>query len=126
MLVHQCRYPLSLPLCSASWKKGWSFTWSMACSMFGIKDLCFELAFSFLFFSFLFFLTAQLEKDVLALQRSTVFATHLQVLSLQYCDLVNDCQLALLSLATRGTVQITNYYGDSVNAMNTIRLLSSP
>lgn len=63
----------------------------------------------------------QYEQDVFGFRRSTVFATNLAHLSLQYCDLVNDTQLALLVLAARDTLEIINYYSERVAAMKSVR-----
>ena len=70
----------------------------------------------FIFIMHSLLICLQSDGEILSLRRSTVFVTHLEILSLQYCDLVNDSQLLLLWLASRGTLAITNYYGDLVNA----------
>ncbi len=53
-------------------------------------------------------------EDLCLPHRSTVYATRLKWLDIEYCDKVNDTQMAEIAAVCRGTLKIRNYYGEIV------------
>ena len=53
-------------------------------------------------------------EDLYLPHRSTIYATKLKYVDVEYCDQVNDTYMAEIVAICRGTLKVRDYYGEDV------------